>query len=153
MGFLRWLRDGFGRFAPPAGRWLPRVGGVLLLLAAGFGVRSWIYTRGRVRAIATVTENVSSFAKQGGVVYTPRLRFRLPSGGWMMVEARSGSDEIEFPAGETVPVLYRAGDPQGAAIATVWRVYYAAIVLGLWGTVLFDLGWVLRVLIRQRRAA
>ena len=153
MGFLRWLRDGFERCAPPAGRWLPWVGGVLLVFAAGFGIRSWTYTRGRVRAIATVTENVSSFAKQGGVVYTPRLRFRLPSGEWMMVEARSGSTEIEFPAGETVPVLYRVGEPQGAAIATVWRVYYAAIVLGLWGTVLFDLGWALRVMIRQRRAA
>ena len=37
----------------------------------------------------------------------------------MTVEACSGSDEIEFAAGETVPVLYRADDLEGAVIATV----------------------------------
>jgi hypothetical protein len=49
-------------------------------------------------------------------------------------------------------VLYRAGDPQGAVIATAWRAYYAAIVLGVLGTALFDLGWVLRVMMRRRLA-
>jgi hypothetical protein len=149
---LRWLRDRFYWVAPPLGRMLPPVGLLLLVIAAGFGVHSWRYTRGRVRSIATITENVSGFAPKGGVLYTPRFRFRTASGELVTVLAASGSDEIEFAAGEMVPVLYRAGDPQGAVISTVWRVYYGAIVLGLWGTALFDLGWAMRVMMRRRLA-
>jgi hypothetical protein len=129
----------------------------LLLVAAGFAARSWNFARTRVRATATITENVSEFAKEGGVVYTPRFRFRLPDGRLVTVQAAGGaansSGEIEFPAGETVPVLYRAGDPQGAMIATVWRAYEGAIVFGVLGVVVFDLGWALRVMLRARASA
>jgi hypothetical protein len=152
MAFLRWLRVWFEKIAPPLGAVLRWVGVVLLALAAGFAVRSWIFARGRVKAVATVTENVSGFAKEGGVLYVPRVRFRAVSGEWVMVEIGPGSDEIEFAAGETVPVLYRADDPRGAVIATAWRAYYWAIVLGIWGTALFDLGWAMRVLMRKRIA-
>ena len=113
-----------------------------------------MFARGRVRATATITENVSGFAKEGGVVYTPRFRFRLPSGELVTVQAVSGptnsSGEIEFAPGETVPVLYRPGDPQGAIIATAWRAYRGAIVFGVLGVVLFDVGWALRVMLRRR---
>ena len=153
MEFLRWVQDRFYRVAPPLGRVLPSVGVLLLLMAAGFGVHSWMSTRGRVRSMATITENVSGFAKEGGVLYAPRFRFRTASGELVTVLAASGSDEIEFAAGEAVPVLYRAGDPQGAVISTVWRVYYGAIVLGLWGAALFDLGWAMRVMLRKRLSA
>ena len=147
---LRWLRRNFDRFAPPAGKVLPGIGGLLLLIAAGFGVHSWMFARQRVRATATVTENVAGFGKVGGVVYAPRFRFRTADGNLVQVLAPDGSDEIEFPAGTTVPVLYSAGDPRDAVIATVWRAYFGAIVLGLLGTALFDLGWALRVMLRRR---
>ena len=153
MGFLRSLRASFERVSPGLGAVLPWVGGMLLLMAAGFGARSWMFARGRVRAVATITENVPGFAKEGGVVYIPRFRFRATSGELVTVMARSGGEEIEFAAGETVPVLYRAGDPQSAVIATAWRAYHAAIVLGLWGVALFDLGWVLRGIVRRRFVA
>lgn len=150
MEFLRWVRDSFDRVAPPLGRVLPWAGVLLLAIAAGFCAHSWMFARGRVRAIATVTENVAGFAKEGGVWYTPRVRFRAANGELVTVPAGPGSDEIEFAAGDTVPVLYRADDPQGAVIATVWRAYFGAIVLGLLGTALFDLGWVLRGIVRRR---
>jgi hypothetical protein len=67
-----------------------------------------------------------------------------------MVQAENGSEEVQFPAGETVPVLYRVGDPQGAILATVWLAYQGAIVFGVLGVVLFDLGWALRVMLRRR---
>jgi hypothetical protein len=150
MALLRWLRELFGKVAPPMGAVLPWVGVGLLMVAAGFAVRSWMFERERVKAVATVTENVSGFAKEGGVLYLPRVRFRVASGEWVTVESGPGSDAIEFAAGETVPVSYRVGDPQGAVIATVWRVYYWAIVFGIWGTALFDLGWALRGMVRRR---
>jgi hypothetical protein len=152
MEFLRWLKRNFERVTPPLAAVLPWVGLVLLVIAAGFAVHSWNFARTRVRAIATITENVSEFAKQGGVVYTPRFRFRLPSGELVTVQAARGADEIEFPAGEKVPVLYRAGDPQGAVLATVWLAYQGAIVFGVLGVVLFDLGWALRGRLRRRLA-
>jgi hypothetical protein len=152
-GLLQWLRKSFERFAPPASAMLPWVGVVLLVIAAGFGLHSWRFARERVRANATITENVPGFAKEGGVVYMPRFRFRTASGELVQVLAKSGSDEIEFPAGETVPVLYRAGDPQGAIIATTWLAYEGAIVFGVLGTALFDLGWALRVMLRRRLLA
>jgi hypothetical protein len=153
MEFLRWVRNAVERVAPPLSKVLPWVGALLLVLAAGFCAHSWMFARARVRAMATITENISGFAPGGGVVYTPRFRFRTVSGEWVTVLASSGSVEIEYAAGDTVPVLYRSGDPQGALIATVWRAYFGAIVLGVLGTALFDLGWVLRGIARRRRAA
>jgi Protein of unknown function (DUF3592) len=156
MEFLRWMRRGFERVAPLLAGVLPVLGLGLLVMAAGFAVYSWNFARTRVRATATITENVSGFAKEGGVVYTPRFRFRLPSGELVTVQAESGSTnssgEIEFPAGETVPVLYRVGDPQGAIIVTAWRAYQGAIVFGVLGVVVFDVGWALRVMLRRRAA-
>ena len=152
MEFLRWLKRSFERVTPLLAGVLPSVGLVLVVIAAGFAVQSWNFARTRVRTIATITENVSGFAKEGGVVYTPRFRFRLPSGELVTVQAASGSEDVEFPAGETVPVLYRAGDPQGAVLATVWLTYKSAIGFGVLGVALFDLGWALRVRLRRRLA-
>jgi hypothetical protein len=152
MELLRWVRKCVERVAPLLAGVLPVVGMVLLMIAAGFAAHSWNFARTRVRAVATITENVSGFAKEGGVVYAARFRFRLPSGELVTVQAAEGAEEIEFPAGETVPVLYRAGDPQGAIIASTWRAYRGAIVFGVLGVVLFDVGWALRVMLRRRLA-
>jgi hypothetical protein len=150
MEFLRWLRKIFERVAPLLAGVLPVLGLGLLVIAAGFAAHSWNFARTRVRATATITENVSGFANEGGVVYAPRFRFRLPSGELVTVQAASGSEEVEFSAGETVPVLYRVGDPQGAIIATTWRAYEGAIVWGVLGVLVFDVGWALRVTLRRR---
>ena len=153
MGFLRWLKKSYERVTPPLAVALPPIGLLLVVIAGGFALHSWNFARTRVRAMATITENVSGFAQQGGVVYTPRFRFRLPSGELVMVQAAHGSEDIEFPAGENVPVLYRAGDPQDAVLATVWLAYQGAIVFGALGVALFDVGWVLRVRLRRRELA
>jgi hypothetical protein len=153
MSSLRWLREGFEGIAPIVAAVSPKVGLLLLVIAAGFAAHSWNFARGKVRAEATIAENVAGFAKGGGVVYTPRFRFRTPRGELVTVLNSSGNEEAEFAAGDTVPVLYRAGDPQGAIIATVWLAYQGAIICGVLGTALFDLGWALRVMLRRREAA
>jgi len=79
------------------------------------------------------------------VSYTPRLRFRTPSGEIQQVLAAQGSSDAEFAPGASVPVAWPAGEPLHAGIATPWRVYRAAIWLAILGTVLFDLGWLLRL--------
>jgi hypothetical protein len=144
MRALRWLREVLDRFGPATGRWLRWIGIGLLLLSAVFAGNSWRLTRGLLRASAIVTENVAAFAPGGGVQYVPRLRFRLPSGQIVQALCGPGSDEIDFPAGEAVPVMYPAGHPERAAIATVWRRYAAAIVLGILGVIVLDLGLILQ---------
>lgn len=150
MEFLSWLRSRFERLRPSLATVLPVLGIALLSMAAGFALHSWNFARTRMRATATITENISRFAKGGGVLYTPRFRFRLPSGELVTAQAADGAEEVEFPAGDTVPVLYRAGDPQDAIIATTWRAYRGAIAWGVLGVVLFDLGWVLRLMSRVK---
>lgn len=152
MRFLRWLHATYNRFAPGAGSILPWVGGLLLLVAAVSGLVSWNAIRTKIRATATVTENVSVLSPHDGVLYSPRLRFRLPNGELFQVLAKEASDEAEFPAGSDVPVLYPAGHPEQAVIATVWRIYWVAILLGVFGVILFDAGLLLRILLRRRSA-
>jgi len=122
---------------------------LLLALAAVSAGHSWWLSRALVHATATVTENVAVFAPVGGVVYRPRLRFPTPDGEIEQVLIAEGSSDPEFAAGASVPVAWPAGDPQAAAIATVWRVYRAAIWLGITGVVFFDLGWILRLAARR----
>jgi hypothetical protein len=131
--------------SPALGRWLPRLGVLLLALAAIFAGNSWWHDRSLVHATATVTENVAAFAPGGGVLYRPRLRFRTPEGENVQVLATQGRDEPEFSAGTTVPVAWPSGEPQRAFIATVWQVYRLAIWLAVVGTAVFDVGWILRL--------
>jgi hypothetical protein len=150
---MRWwqrLKLGYGRIAPGAGRVLPWAGGFLLVVALGFAAHIWWVSRPLVRARATVTENVAAFAPGGGILYRPRLRFRTATGEIVLVLSRCGDDDIEFAAGKAVPVRYPVGDPQDAIIATVWRVYFVAWVVGIVGAALFDLGLVVARLERQK---
>jgi hypothetical protein len=144
MRFLRQLRAWYDQVAPGAGLWLPRFGLLLLAISSGFAVHSWLFARTQQRSTATITENVSTFGPQGSVIYLPRLRFLTPSGEIVQVLAPTGIDEVEFAAGETVPVLYPPGKPQAAIIATTWRAYRAAIIFGLIGILIFDVGLIVR---------
>jgi hypothetical protein len=133
------------RLSAPAAAWLPRLGVLLLTLAGVAAGHSWWWDRAQLHAAATVTENVATFAPGGGVSYTPRLRFLTPSREIVQVLAAQGRSDVEFTPGASVPVAWPAGEPQRAGIATVWCVYRTAIWLGILGTVLFDLGWLLRL--------
>jgi hypothetical protein len=144
MGLLPILTRARERTGAPLATLLPALGVLLLAMAAVFAGHSWWRDRAQLHATATVTENVATFAPGGGVSYTPRLRFRA-GGEFKQVLAAPGGSDAEFAPGESVPVAWPAGEPQRAGIATVWRVYRAAIWLGILGTVLFDLGWLLRL--------
>jgi hypothetical protein len=129
---------------------LPWLGGALVVMAAVFALHSWNFVRTQQRASATVTEDVEVIVPKAGVLYSPRLRFRDAGGALVQVVVQPGSDEIEFAAGETVPVLYPAGHAERAMIGTAWRMYPAAIVLAVVGVVLFDVGFLLRIVMRKK---
>jgi hypothetical protein len=87
---------------------------------------------------------------QGEVNYFPHFRFRDGAGHVVQAVSAVGSNPADFAAGEQVPVLYPAGEPARAEIATTGRVYFWAIALGLPGTLLFDAGVLLGILRRWR---
>jgi hypothetical protein len=152
MLLLRWLHATFTRFAPGVAASFPWLGGALMLIASGFALHSFAFARTQQRSLATVTENVATFAPQGGVLYAPRLRFRTPAGDLVQVQTTTGSrDEPAFQPGETLPVLYPPNLPEQAIIATPWRAYRAAIVFAVLGIVLFDIGFLLRILLSRIR--
>jgi hypothetical protein len=144
MPWLQTLRELLHRHGALTALWLRWTGLVLLLLAGVFTARSWRCTHGLLRATATVTENVATFAPHGGVQYLPRLRFRLPNGQITLALASRASAEIEFPATETVPILYPPGHPENSLIATVWQLYSTAITLAVLGILILDLGLILQ---------
>jgi hypothetical protein len=129
------------------GRVMPGVGAVLMVVALGLAAERWWAQRPLVKVQGTVTENVSSFATEGGVQLLPRVRFQV-DGRWMTVVTRpSYSWEafgLGFDVGSVVPVVYPKGQPERAAIAVWWRWYAWAVWVGTLGVVVFDVGWVAR---------
>jgi len=130
------------------------VGVILLVLAVGFWLPRWLWSRSMQHATGTVTETEARQDVQGNVAYFPHFRFRLPDGEIVQVVSAKGGDESTFSADEVVPVVYKAGDPQGAELAPAKQVYRTAIALAITGTVLLDIGaglWIKRRR-RERRA-
>ena len=150
MKFLRQLMHAYLKFEPIGGKLFPWIGAVLLLLAAAFGLPQWRFAHSGVRVPATIVENVPNFIKGGGIDYYPRFRFRDAQGNLIQVLSPKGSDDPEFIPGDTIPAIYPQGNPQGAIIVSTWRTYHVAILLGIFGIALFDLGLVLGRLRLQR---
>jgi hypothetical protein len=131
------------------------LGVVLLVLAAGFALQERLATRSLLRSIAVVSENVATQDAMGAVSYASRLRFRLSSGESVVLDDPQHSDDASDPdyvTGAIVPVAYPAGHPEQARIATSWHLYHRAWVVGIIGTILFDLGLILRLILKRIRA-
>jgi hypothetical protein len=150
MDLLRWLHVTFTRFAPSVAASFPWLGGALMLIATAFALHSFAFARTQQRSLATVTENIATFAPEGGVIYAPRLRFRTTAGDLVQIQITTGSrSEPAFQPGETLPVLYPPTHPEQAILATPWRAYRAAIIFAVLGIILFDIGFLLRILLSR----
>jgi hypothetical protein len=156
---LGWWYERWREFLPGWRRFLPNgavtfiwTGLLLLLIAAGFWLHSWLFMRRHTRAIGTVTENVAIYAVDG-TVYTTHLRFRLPDGQLVnAVDPVMGSpnSDPDFKAGSDIPILYPPGQPQKAFIATAGRLYFGAIVFGVLGAFIMDMGLIFRLILRRQ---
>lgn len=136
--------------APGFRAWLIPAGLLSLLVAAGFALHSWSYASHRIRTTGVVTENVATFAPKGGIVYTPRIRFYTAGGATLQPVLGPASDEPEFLPGTAVPILYLPDQPQTAVIATIGRIYTAAIWFGVVAVVLLDCGLFLKRFSRRQ---
>jgi hypothetical protein len=149
---LDWWRAQWQRFLPNGAVSFIWTGLLLLLIAAGFWLHSWLFMRTQASAIGTVTQNVA-VAAPDGTVYLTHLRFRLPDGRLTSaVDPVSGSpnSDPDFAAGSDLPILYPPGQPQKAFIATAGRLYFAAIVFGVIGILILDMGLLFRWILRRQ---
>jgi hypothetical protein len=149
MGELwAWRRRVWVGSAPAMGRVMPAIGAVLMTVALGLAAGRWWAQRPLVKVQGTITENVSEFAPQGGVVLLPRVRFRNERGDLMTVVTRESKSweafGLGFDVGQVVPVVYPNGQPAHAMIAIWWRWYAWAVWVGTLGVLVFDIGWVAR---------
>jgi hypothetical protein len=136
-------------------RILTSAGVALLALAAVFALHTWLTTRSLVRATAVVSENAATQDANGIVSYTSRLRFRTASGEAVIVDDphhSTDADDPDYVTGAAVSVAYLVGHPEQARVATVWRLYHAACIAAIWGTVIFDVGLVVLLILKRYRA-
>lgn len=147
MTLLQQVGGLWKRFVVVGAMFFPWVGGGLLILSGGLALHSWLSIRTDVHTEATITDSVAVQSPDGDVFYQTHARFRLPSGDLVSfidpIESTQ-DDGPTFAPGSVVPVVYPSGKPGSATIATVWRVYFAAIIVGCLGVFFLDLGLVLR---------
>ena len=136
VSLVAWLR----RLRATAGAPALLLGGLLLLLAAGFLTHEWLLDHVGLRTNGVIETNLKSFGHSGGVYGYPLFRFRLPEGKVVLVQSKKGSDPPEFRADEAVRVRYPASDPQAAVLAPIVDVYGVSMALAAVGVVVIDLG-------------
>ena len=121
----------------------------LLALAAVFGLHEWHWSHAAHHATGVITEMEARQDDQGQVIYYPHFRFQLPDGQIMQSVGIAGAQD-DFAPGQKVPVIYRADDPERASIATTRQIFGLSIALAVIGTVIFDIGAVLWVVLKRR---
>jgi hypothetical protein len=150
---LRWIEQKLDQYMPTIAVWSIWIGILLLALSAGFSTHSWLFGHSQVSAIGTVAENVATVAADGKTVYATHVRFRLPSGELVTFvdpTLSSENDDPDYATATDVPVLYPRGNPKAAIIATIRRAYFAAIVFGFLGVIVFDLGLIFRFILKRK---
>ena len=80
------------------------------------------------------------------VTYSPVIRFSGPGGRAVEFTESTSSNPPGYSVGERVEILYRPDAPERARLASPWRLYLLASILGTIGGVFSLLGLLLSAL-------
>jgi hypothetical protein len=119
--------------------------GVGLLAGAAF---AWLHTR---RFVAEAVRGFGEVVRlqersDDSVTYSPVIRFSGPGGRAVEFTESTSSNPPGYSVGDRVEILYRPHDPERARLASPWRLYLLAGILGTIGGVFSLLGLLLSVL-------
>ncbi len=114
------------------------VGGALLAGAAF----AWLHTRRFVaEAVRGFGEVVGLYERSDdSVTYSPVIRFSGPGGRAVEFTETTSSNPPGYSVGDRVEILYRPHDPKSARVASPWRLYLLAGILGTIGGVFSLIG-------------
>lgn len=129
--------------------------GFALLVGAFFSYQNTAsFLDEAVEARGTVTDLYYSRSSDSSSYY-PIVEFQVANGQLIEFQSSSGSNPASYSVGESVPVFYKAGDPQSARINGFFSLWGAALIVGILGGVFFLAGilMILVPMIRQGRGA
>jgi Protein of unknown function (DUF3592) len=116
--------------------------GLLLLAGASYlyvDTRSWlarsIEAQGEVIEMVAVRDRES-----GNILYAPRVRFETRDGKTIEFQSSLRTSPPAYRAGQMVRVLYDPKDPNSAALAGFFSLWFVVMVLGFLGTVFTAIG-------------
>lgn len=120
------------------------VGGGLLAGAAF----AWLHTR---RFVAEAVRGFGEVVRlqersDDSVTYSPVIRFSGPGGRAVEFTESTSSNPPGYSVGDRVEILYRPDAPERARLASLWRRYLLAGILGTIGGVFSLLGLLLSAL-------
>ena len=110
----------------------------LLMLATGLtlGLRAAAFQLASTCTQGTVINNHYRSTGEHNGSYYPEVRFSTPDGRTRQFTGRVGESPAAFDEGTQVPVLYNAGLPEEAVIATFSQQYLTPLVAMAFGLVL-----------------
>lgn len=147
LGLLLLLRDSRAELAAEArmrtvGTLLCIViGSVLLLTAGGSSLYSWHFVSTSVRTTGKITALRSKTdSKDGTTRFAPSFTFQDSAGGEHLVSASVYSAPSQHQVGDSVGVLYRPTNPQGARIDAYMHIWGLPTATGVFGVILLPFG-------------
>ena len=130
------------RIAIAVGKYLLLPVGVLMLAGCAWMVtdtRAWLARA--VEAQGSVIEMVRVIDRDTySSMFAPLVRFKTADGKSIEFQSTTQSNPPAYYAGQTVTVLYDPGRPNSAAIAGLFSIWGASIILGIIGIVFLAFG-------------
>lgn len=124
-------------------------GAIFALIGAGLLTGSYYsfsstrdFVAGAASARGTVIENRysrSSSSNSSGTYY-PLIKFKMEAGREVTFQGDVGSSPPSFSEGEEMDVYYNPANPEEAKVNTFFQLWFAAVLLGVMGSVFFLIG-------------
>jgi hypothetical protein len=107
-----------------------------LTLSVAFAVYTFIFIGTATRARGEVVKiEAHPDSEDNSGIYAPVLRFIASDGKAYTITSNISTSPPEFSVGQSVQVLYRQSDPEGARIATFGHLWLLPIVLAFIGII------------------
>jgi hypothetical protein len=118
---------------------------LFFLMGLGFLADAFIFVSDAQSTRGQVVEISRSYDDEGGVSYTPTIRYRRSDGRAFEAETHIASGNYDYDIGDRVDILYAFNDPEVVRIDSFFSLYGIGLIFTIIGGVfLHILTWVRR---------